>query len=681
MYIPVAAPDTATFPGSDYYKLNMAQYTEQVHPDLPKATTFWGYADATKPTGSAVNKYLGPVIVAKRDRPVRLKVSNKLPNKFHFLPVDVDPFFMDAQTYQSKTSVHLHGGFVPWISDGGPYAWFTPANPGLYGPDHFFVPDMPVPELGAFTYYYPNQQSSRLMWYHDHAHDLTRLNAYGGLASAFILRDDQELNLISRGIIPSAEIPLIIQDKGFKNANPRYVNQYPQWETPIGDLWYPYLYEGPPLASQTLPPGPPFFTGRWNALSPISSNGILPTVPSVVPEAFFDTIMINGAVYPYLNVQPKRYRFRILNGSQARVFNLQLYMKDNSADGITLVQNGVDPNGNPVLVPNNAPGPKFIQIGNECGFLRNHAVLNNPPQPIGYESSGLPTNGNVNRYTLLLAPAERADIIIDFSQVTPGTRLLLYNDAPAPFPGPEIRNDYYTGDFDLTPIGGAPPTQPGYGPNTRTLMEIRVGALTSPPDPFNFDSTVAALNTELPAAYDASQPPDIPDSTAVRTRHLTLNEDIDTLGRLLQRLGTDVQIIPGTYGRFYDDPPTETPRVGDIERWRIFNYTGDTHPIHLHLVNAKLRARQAFDTTQPPTDAALIGNPRGPDANEKGWKETIRMNPGEATTLTMQFNLPTVPFPVRLSTRTGIQGHEYVWHCHILEHEEHDMMRPLIVVP
>lgn len=676
MYIPIAKPDTTTFPGSDYYKLQESQFTEQVHPDLPKATTFWGYADATSTT--PVNKYLGPVIVAKRGRPVRLKVNNRLP-KSHILPVDVDPFFMDAQTNPDKTSVHLHGGLTPWISDGGPYSWFTPANPGMYGPNKFFVPDMPVPELGAYTYYYPNQQSSRLMWYHDHAHDLTRLNAYAGLASAYILRDDVEQDLINRNIIPAAEIPLIIQDKAFKSANPLWTPKYSQFENPVGDLWYPYLYECPPLADMGLPPRPPFNQGRWdNSLF----TGILPTVPSAVPEAFFDTIMVNGAVYPYLNVEPKRYRFRILNGSQARFFNLQLYVRDNSADGITLVQDGVDPNNNPNLVPNNPPGPAFIQIGNECGFLPRHVVLNNPPLPIGYEVSNLPTSGNVNRYTLLLAPAERADVIIDFSKVAPGTRLILYGDAPAPFPGGDIRNDYYTGDFDLTQIGGAPTTQAGYGPNTRTLMEIRVGPLSSGADPMNFDSTVAALNTELPNAYANSQPPDPVDSSAVPVRRLTLNEDFDDLGRLLQREGTDSKLHAGTYGRFYDDPPTETPRAGAIEKWRIFNYTADTHPIHLHLVNAQVLRRQAFDTTQPPTDSALIPNTAtGPDPNERGFKETIRMNPGQATTLIMQFGLPTVPFPVKLSQRTGIQGHEYVWHCHILEHEEHDMMRPIIVIP
>ncbi len=484
MYIPVAVPDTTTFPGSDYYKIDAGQYTEKLHPDLPKATSLWGYADGTN-AASPDFKYLGPIIVAHQDRPVRLSVTNKLPAA-QILPVDTDPFFVDAQAYLNKISVHLHGGFVPWISDGGPYSWWTPANPGVYGPDRYFVPDMPAPGKGSFTLYYPNQQSSRLLWYHDHAHDLTRLNVYAGLASAYILRDNFELELIALGILPSAEIPLIIQDKTFKSANPKYVNRYPEFEKPIGDLWYPYLYEGPPIPPMKLPPTGTD-TGRWdNKLF----NGILRTVPSVVPEAFMDTIMVNGAVYPYLNVQQKRYRFRILNAAQARFFNLQLYVEDSSPDGITLAPKGVDNNGNPLLVPTNKPGPAMLQIGNECGFLPLPVILNDPPKPIGYESSSLPTNGNVNRYTLLLGSAERADVIIDFSEVATGTKLLLYNDAPAPFPGGDIRNDYYTGDYDLTRIGGAPPTRAGYGPDTRTLMQFRVIGAAAVADHFDLASTI-----------------------------------------------------------------------------------------------------------------------------------------------------------------------------------------------
>jgi spore coat protein A len=484
--------------------------------------------------------------------------------------------------------------------------------------------------------------------------------------------------LIALGILPRLEIPLIIQDKSFKNANPKYVKKYSAYEKPVGDLWYPYLYEGPPVPPMSLPPiGSD--TGRWNNNL---FNGVLSTVPSVVPEAFMDTIMINGAVYPYLNVQQRRYRFRILNASQARFFNLQVYVDDGSPDGVTLVPKGVDNNGNPLLVPTNKPGPAMLQIGNECGFLPLPVLLNDPPKPIGYESSKLPTNGNVNRYTLLLGSAERADVIIDFSGVPAGTKLLLYNDAPAPFPAGDIRNDYYAGDYDLTQIGGAPPTQPGYGPNTRTLMQFRVVA-TPTADPFDLASTLTQLNAKLPTAPYAGSSVGMPavPPAGIRIRNLTLNEDFDDLGRLIQLLGTDVK-LNGKYGRALSDAPTETPKAGSLEIWRIFNYTGDTHPVHFHLINARLLSRQAFDPTKPPAASSLIpGTQKGPDLNELGFKETIRFNPGEATTMLVQFSLPSTPFPVPLSTRTNVAGYEYVWHCHILEHEEHDMMRPLIVVP
>jgi spore coat protein A, manganese oxidase len=165
---------------------------------------------------------------------------------------------------------------------------------------------------------------------------------------------------------------------------------------------------------------------------------------------------------------------------------------------------------------------------------------------------------------------------------------------------------------------------------------------------------------------------------------LTLNEDFDDYGRLIQTLGTTVS--SGTnnqgltmWGRPYTSTPTETPSAGAVEVWQLFNLTGDTHPIHFHLVNVQIIQRQMF-SGDPSTGLTLIpGTERPPDPNEMGWKETARMNPGEATTVIMQFTLPTLPASMGnpLSPRTG--GHEYVWHCHILEHEEHDMMRPLVV--
>jgi spore coat protein A len=168
----------------------------------------------------------------------------------------------------------------------------------------------------------------------------------------------------------------------------------------------------------------------------------------------------------------------------------------------------------------------------------------------------------------------------------------------------------------------------------------------------------------------------------VPTRMLTLNEDFDGYGRLIQRLGTadsmstNNQGLP-TWGLDYMAPTTENPSAGAIEVWQIMNLTGDTHPMHFHLVNVQLIQRQPFTGT--PNDWSYSGPPTPPDPNEVGWKETVRMNPEEVTTIIMQFTLPKLPASMGnpLSPRTG--GHEYVWHCHILEHEEHDMMRPLVV--
>jgi spore coat protein A len=168
-------------------------------------------------------------------------------------------------------------------------------------------------------------------------------------------------------------------------------------------------------------------------------------------------------------------------------------------------------------------------------------------------------------------------------------------------------------------------------------------------------------------------------SERVKVRRLTLNEDFDSYGRLIQYLGTNVASGPGpVFGREYTAEPTEVIRAGSMEIWEIANLTGDTHPIHFHLVNVHVLSRQAFDAANYDGTPKYTGHPKLPDVNELGWKETVRMNPGEVTRVIMKFDLPVVPFTVPKSPRTG--GNEYVWHCHILEHEEHDMMRPLVVV-
>lgn len=295
-------------------------------------------------------------------------------------------------------------------------------------------------------------------------------------------------------------------------------------------------------------------------------------------------------------------------------------------------------------------------------------------------------------FNLLLAPAERADIVVDFNGVSAGSSFILYNDSTAPFPSGDTVNEYFTGDEDQTASGGAPSTLPGFGPNIRTLLKIVI--TTGSGDSVGTPTWLANLNTQLKTNFlTGNQPgllfsngdPSVPafPFNGVANRTLTLNEDFDDRGRLIQTMGTfdqnglNNQGLP-TWGLPYLANSTENPSAGSIEVWQIMNLTGDTHPIHFHLVNVQLIQRQPF--TGDPSNWSYSGPPAPPDPNEIGWKETVRMNPGEVTTVIMQFNLPQLPTAAMrnaVSPRTG--GHEYVWHCHILEHEEHDMMRPLIV--
>jgi spore coat protein A len=372
-------------------------------------------------------------------------------------------------------------------------------------------------------------------------------------------------------------------------------------------------------------------------------------------------------------------RFRLLNGSQARFYHVNLYPENSSIPGEAKV---------------GTPGPILYQVGTEGGFLPAVAIHNNttpcpldPSDPTG--NTALPDGP----FNLLLAPAERADLVVDFNGVAAGSTFILYNDAPAPFPQGDSRNNYFTGDGDQTAIGGAPNTPAGYGPNTRTLFKITVTAGTG--DSVPTTTWLSEINVQLKTNFLTGNQPGLlfnngdPSEPAfpfngLANRTLTLNEDFDTYGRLIQTMGTftseslNNQGLP-TWGLGYMASPTENPSAGSIEVWQIMNLTGDTHPIHFHLVNVQLIQRQPFNGN--PSSWSYSGPPTPPDADEIGWKDTVRMNPGEITTVIMQFNLPDLPtqeMRSAVSPRTG--GHEYVWHCHILEHEEHDMMRPLIVV-
>ena len=236
-YIPVAVPDKTTYPGCDYYEIELVQYTEKMESDIP-TTTLRGYRQ-TNTTDPNVSKasYLGPMILAQRDRAVRVKFTNNLPTGQAgdlFIPVDntvmgagMGPNGVTMYT-ENRATLHLHGGATPWISDGTPHQWTTPAGETTSYPEGvsvYNVPDMPDPGPGSLTFFYTNQQSARLMFYHDHAYGITRLNVYAGEAAGYLVSDPVEQALVNGGTvgtltvapstIPTEQIPLIIQDKTF----------------------------------------------------------------------------------------------------------------------------------------------------------------------------------------------------------------------------------------------------------------------------------------------------------------------------------------------------------------------------------------------------------------------------------------------------------------------------------
>ncbi len=628
--IPVAQPDSGFRgwwqPGVTHYTIDLSQFEDQLHPNLPNPTRLWGYGQ------NGIFKHLGGIIAVKRGTPVQITFRNNLPLP-HILPVD-DTIMGVMGNQNNRANTHLHGGFVPWVSDGGPHAWWDPnGHRGL----SFVNVLNPHLQDNEAEIYYPNDQSARLMWYHDHTFGTTRLNAYAGLATGYVIYDDFELGLTNApyylpGPFDPRTIYMVFQDKIF--VQPNIETTDPTWSRVVpnsraGDLWYAHIYD----------------TARYGALGPNPLG--LPPDPSCVPEYFGDTMLVNGTVFPTLTVEPRQYRFRMLNACQARFLNPRLVY----AQGSSFPAN-TEPSPN-------AAGPAFVQIGTEGGFLPQLAKVNGPKQPL-----------------LVLAPAERADLIVDFRNVKPGSFLILYSDAPAPYPMGDARNDYYPGNPKT------PSSIPGYGPNTRTLLQIYVAPLTGSADapitfPATFTDGIAPLLTAQTSGVPTANPANVP------VRNLTLNETFDGYGRLIQKLGSDFVTSPAgakplQFGLGYLDATTENVSAGSTEVWQIANLTGDVHPIHFHLVNVQVLSRQAFSASQYTGGTPNFQGPvMAPDDNELGWKETVRMFPGQVTRVLMKFDLPNVPFNVPPSPRTG--GFEYVWHCHILEHEEHDMMRPLVV--
>ncbi|MBP2675570.1 MAG: ompB-2, partial [Deltaproteobacteria bacterium] len=461
-YIPVAIPDTATYDGSDYYEIELGEYSEKMHSDLPP-TRLRGYRQ-TNTTDNSVRqfRYLGPLIIAQRNRPIRIKFTNALPTgaggnlfipmdntvmgagafEINYNPETNEPIPTTTGMFkENRATLHLHGGRTPWISDGTPHQWITPRGEDTPYPkgdaDGNTIAGCAGqttcgaagatnnPGAGAQTFYWTNQQSARLMFYHDHAWGITRLNVYAGEAAGFLLTDQTEQDLLNAGLIPGEQIPLIIQDKTYVDA--ATIGSWdPTWNwgtTPpvpnTGDLWWPHVYMpaqnpyNPDLSGVNAYGrwhyGPWFFPATNVPFGPVPNPLYDPDCepnlvvfcqppenpgtpnPSWGAEAFMDTPVINGTAYPAVTVQPRSYRLRILNAAHDRFFNLQFYIADNTVAAgcptcvpatevkmVPAIEYPADPtwpstwpaDGRVGGVPDwKTAGPDWIQIGTEGGFL------------------------------------------------------------------------------------------------------------------------------------------------------------------------------------------------------------------------------------------------------------------------------------------------------------------------
>jgi FtsP/CotA-like multicopper oxidase with cupredoxin domain len=593
-------PVMPTAGAAHYYEVGAFPMTTRVHRQM-HPTKAWGYRPMGWHQGANPEAtWLGPSFVARKGVPTRVKWFNQLVDAQgapipHPLPVDpsldwaapfgdnmmMGPFPVDGagqSTFDYTLPAvplvpHVHGAEVEPQSDGGPAGWFTPgwAQKGA--------------SWSHKIYQYANGQPESTIWYHDHTMGMTRLNVYMGLAGAYVVSDPAHSPKgLPKGVDhygTPLDVPLVLQDRMFDTD---------------GQLYFPA----------------------------ISNN---PTVnPFWAPEFFGDHILVNGRAWPHLDVEPRAYRFRILNGSNARFYHLWLAYAPSPSHF----------------------GPAMHQIATDGGYLYRPVRLDPHAAMAG---------------RLRIAPGERCEVVVDFSNYA-GHKLRMYNQAPGPYP-----------DGDAVD----PRT-------TAQIMEFHVRKM--PARHFVFPKN--PLNPTL------KRFPSLDARKVVKTRILTLNEVESPTGPL------EVLLNLTRFGA----PVSEQPVLGSMERWKIVNTTMDTHPMHLHLTQFQVESRQAFDDdTYGPAFAAqngttpfdgttandsghmayapvdptphLEGVARQADANERGWKDTVRMSPGEVTTILVRFS-PTDGSPSYGFDATAAPG--YVWHCHIVDHEDNEMMRPYRLV-
>jgi spore coat protein A, manganese oxidase len=613
----------------DYYEISMRQITQQILPAGLPRTTVWGYGAVRSASKKGLLIHNAPslTIEAQWLRPTRIKWINQLVDANgnylpHLLPVDPTlhwanpPGGVDGRdtrpTFASTPGpytgpvpivTHVHGSAnVGDESDGYAEAWFLPnannipadwAKVGTWydffkdkaARKGFTAPGTPAWEPGTTVFQYPNSHRASTMWYHDHTLGMTRLNVYAGPAGFFNIRGGPEGDsaVIDTRFGTTAVLPGPAPKEGdWFPPNKTY------YEIPIavqdrafnadGSLFYPNSRE--------------FFDGISGPYIPDTD-----TSPIWNPEFFGNMIMVNGNTWPVLAVEQRRYRFRFLNGCQSRFLILDF---------------------------SNIPGVQVWQIGNEGGFL---AI------PINMTA----VNGN----KLLMCPAERADVIVDFTNVPVG-RHVLGNVAPdGPFAG----------------WGVDPPADPN---STGQVMQFLVVPAVAA------DPTTPPQFLQLPAIA--------PFPAASVTRPVALLEELsqffaDAPAEL--RLGTvagDPNVGTGTWTPLmWMDPITENPALGATEVWEFYNGTVDAHPMHIHEVLFELVNRQAIFVDEANQTFQVVpgSTPTLPEPWENGLKDTVIALPGQVTRVRATFDTPG----------------QYVWHCHIVEHEDNEMMRPYRVGP
>lgn len=625
--------------GADEVGLQMREFQARVMPStfVPVAgvyagTWVWGYRAGLLPTNPA-GTYIGPLIVATRNAPTQIRYTNDLGDTASTNVVAwvdatdqtlhwADPLGsgMSNVHYDGPipACVHVHGGEIPPVIDGGPDSWFT--SDGLYHGHGYYTHPGVVTAGHEAVLRYPNTQEPAMIWFHDHVLGVTRLNVYAGLAGAYALIDP-DLALpsglhpvgLQRGASVDYLVPLVIQDRMFD------VN---------GQLFFP-------------------------------NQGINPEHPYWVPEFVGDTIVVNGKVWPYLDVAPKRYRFLFVNGSNARAYEMFL--------------------ANPVTKTN---GPPIWQIGTDGGYL---------DVPVKID----PALGQ----KLVIMPGERADVIVDFAGLG-GQTVVLRNTGRTPFPK------------------GAPPQ----GSTLGQIVQFRVTQLFAGPDTSYDPASGIPLRPPMVRLVDPAAGTLAPGVTVNQTRQLTLNE--------VMGAGGPLEVLVNN--TMWNAAIAERPNEGESEVWEIVNLTADAHPIHTHLAQFQVLSRQNFNASRynaayaaafpgggmdpmtgqpyppgvympgfgPPLDyetgnpRALGGNPdispylqglaKPPAPNEAGWKDTVQMFPGEVTRIAVRFapmhkpvDDPDLSYPFD----PNANGQDFVWHCHIIDHEDNEMMRPYAVNP